>query len=131
LEKVDRFHKGALAEARTWYERTLLVERGTYTYIASLKAGICALQLGDPQAAEQHLRRASESNAGQWQPLYRLACAKSQQGDVEGALRSLKEAVAKGFNDVSTLQRDACLRPLAAEPRFQNLVRTLGGGAQR
>ena len=99
--------------------------------IASLRAGVCALGLGDPHGAEQHLRRASESDPTQWQPLYRLACAESQQGDVEAALGALEAAAAKGFADVSTLQRDACLRPLAAEPRFQILVRTLGGGAQR
>ncbi|RLB49564.1 MAG: hypothetical protein DRH23_06255, partial [Deltaproteobacteria bacterium] len=125
------FHKNELAEARSWYEKTLLVEPGNYTYIASLKAGVCALRLGDPHGAEQHLRRASESDPRQWQPLYRLACAESQQGDVEAALRALEAAAAKGFADVSTLQGDACLRPLAAEPRFQILVRTLGGGAQR
>jgi arylsulfatase A-like enzyme/Tfp pilus assembly protein PilF len=124
------FHKNELAEARTWYEKILSVAPGKYTYMASLRAGDCALRLGDPQGAEQHLRRASESEPGQWQPLYRLACAESQQGDVEAALRALEAAAAKGFADVSTLQRDACLRPLAAKPRFQNLVRTLGGGAQ-
>lgn len=125
------FHKNELAEARSWYEKTLLVEPGNYTYIASLKAGVCALGLGDPHGAEQHLRRASESDPRQWQPLYRLACAESQQGDVEAALRALEAAAAKGFADVSTLQGDACLRSLAAQPRFQILVRTLGGGAQR
>ena len=125
------FHKNELAEARSWYEKTLLVEPGNYTYMASLRAGVCALRLGDPHGAEQHLRRASESDPRQWQPLYRLACAESQQGDVEAALRALEAAAAKGFADVSTLQGDACLRPLAAEPRFQTLVRTLGGGAQR
>jgi len=125
------FHKNELAEARTWYEKILSVAPGKYTYMASLRAGDCALRLGDPQGAEQHLRRASESEPGQWQPLYRLACAESQQGDVEAGLRALEAAAAKGFADVSTLQRDACLRPLAAEPRFQTLVRTLSGGAQR
>ena len=125
------FRENELAEARVWYEKTLSVAPGKYTYTASLRAGICALRLGDPQGAEQHLRRASESDPGQWQPLYRLACAESQQGDVEAALRALEAAAAKGFADVSTLQRDACLRSLAAEPRFQTLVRTLSGGAQR
>ncbi|RZV52443.1 MAG: tetratricopeptide repeat protein [Deltaproteobacteria bacterium] len=125
------FQKGDFAEARNWYEKTLSIERGNYTYVASLKAGICALQLGDPHGAEPHLRRASKTNPAQWQPLYRLACAEAQQGDVEAALRALETAAAKGFNDVSKLQRDACLRPLAAKPGFQNLVRTLGGGALR
>ena len=125
------FRKGELAEARSWYEKILLVAPRNYTYIASLRAGVCALGLGDPHGAEQHLRRASESDPTQWRPLYRLACAESRQGDVEAALRALEAAAAKGFADVSTLQRDACLRPLAAEPRFQILVRTLGGGAQR
>jgi len=125
------FRKNELAEARVWYEKTLSVAPGKYTYMASLRAGICALRLGDPQGAEQHLRRASESDPRQWQPFYRLACAESQQGEVEAALRALEAAAAKGFTDVSTLQRDACLRPLAAEPRFQILVRTMGGGGQR
>jgi len=124
------FRKGELAEARSWYEKTLLVAP-QYTYIASLRAGVCALGLGDPQGAEQHLRRASESWPTQWQPFYRLACAETQQGDMEAALRALETAAAKGFADVSMLQGEACLRPLAAEPRFETLVRRLGGGAQR
>jgi tetratricopeptide (TPR) repeat protein len=125
------YRKGELAKARSWYERALAVAPGNYTYIASLRAGVCALGLGDPQGAEQHLRRASESDPTQWEPLYRLACAELQQGDVEAALRALEAAVAGGFADVSTLQRDPCLRPLAAKPRFQILVRRLGAGAQR
>ena len=124
------FQKGELAEARSWYEKTLSVERGNYTYMASLRAGICALRLGDPQGAEPHLRRASESNPAQWQPLYHLACAESQQGDTDAALRALEAAAAKGFADVSKLQGDACLRPLATEQRFQSLVATMAGAAQ-
>jgi choline-sulfatase len=124
------FSKGELAEARSWYEKALLVAPGNYTYIASLRAGVCALGLGDPKGAEQHLRRASQSDATQWEPLYRLACAKSQQGDVAAALHALEAAAARGFADVSTLQGDACLHPLAAEPRFQVLLRALSGGAQ-
>jgi len=76
------FRKGELAKARSWYEKTMSVAPGKYTYIASLRAGVCALGLGDPHGAEQHLRRASESAPTQWQPLYRLACAESQLGDV-------------------------------------------------
>lgn len=125
------FRKRELAEARSWYEKALLVAPGSYTYVASLRAGVCALGLGDPQGAEQHLRRASESDPTQWQPLYLLACAETQQGDVEAAVRALEAAAVKGFSDASTLQHDACFQPLAAEPKFQTLVRTLGGAAQR
>ena len=132
------YGKGDLPEARSWFEKALLVtpnrhpsHAGNYTYIAAMRAAMCALELRDPQGAEQHLRRASESEPSQWRPLYHLACAELQQGDAEAALRALEAAAAKGFADVSTLQGDACLRPLAAEPRFQSLVRTLAGGAQR
>jgi Flp pilus assembly protein TadD len=131
------FEKGELAEARTWYEKTLMVASDrsrspslNYTYIASLRAGVCALGLGDPEGAEQHLRRASESEPTLWRPLYRLACAEARQGDLEGALRALQAAAAQGFTNVSALQRDACLRPLVAEPGFQAFVRTLAGRAQ-
>ena len=131
------FEKGELAEARSWYERTLTVapDRSrspslNYTYIASLRAGVCALGLGDPEGAEQHLRRANESEPTLWRPLYRLACAEVRQGDLQGALGALQAAAAKGFTNVSTLQRDACLRPLAAEPGFQAFVRTLASRAQ-
>lgn len=132
------FEKGELAEARSWYERTLTVapDRSrspslNYTYIASLRAGVCALGLGDPEGAAQHLRRASASEPTRWRPLYRLACAEARQGDLEGALRALQAAAAKGFTSVSTLQRDACLRPLVAEPGFQAFVRRLAGRTQR
>ena len=125
------FRKGELAQAQSWYEKTLSVTRGRFTYIASLKAGVCALQLGDPQGAEQHLRRASEAEPTAWRPLYRLACAESQQGDVEAALGALEAAAANGFANAPRLQSDACLRLLAPEPRFQVLVSTLGGGTPR
>jgi tetratricopeptide (TPR) repeat protein len=120
------YRKGELAKSRSWYEKALAVAPGNYTYIASLRAGVCALGLRDPEGAAQHLRRASESDPSQWEPLYRLACAESQQGDFKAALRALDAAAARGFKDVSTLQNDACLRPLATEPRFQALVRALG-----
>jgi tetratricopeptide (TPR) repeat protein len=129
------YGKGELAEARGWFEKALLVtpnrhpsHAGNYTYIAAMRAAMCALELQDPQGAEQHLRRASESEPTQWRPFYHLACAESQQGDVEAAIRALEAAAARGFSDVSTLQGDGCLRPLAAEPRFRALLRTLGGG---
>lgn len=121
--------KGELDEARGWYEKALVVAPGDYS--ASLQAGLCALRLGDLQGAEQHLRRASKVDRRQWQPLYSLACVESQQGDVEAALRYLENAAAKGFDDASTLQRDACMQSLAAEPGFQGLVRALGDRAQR
>jgi len=132
------FRKGELAEARRWYEAALLAapDRSrspslNYIYVASLRAAACALELGDPSGAEQHLRRASESEPTMWQPLYRLACAQTQQGGVEAALRSLEAAATKGFANASVLQSDPCLRPLAAEPGFQLLVRTLSGAARR
>ncbi|MEM7136562.1 MAG: sulfatase-like hydrolase/transferase [Myxococcota bacterium] len=129
------FSKGDLAEARRWFEGATRVapERhpshaGNYAYVASMRAAICALELKDPKGAKQHLRRAGESEPSAWRPLYHLACADLQQGDAEAALVALEAAAAKGFTNATILQGDACLRPLATEPRFQGLVRTLGGG---
>ena len=123
------FEKGEFAEARSWYEKALAVAPGSYG--ASLKAGLCAFRLSDLYGAKQHLRRASESDPTQWQPLYSLACVESLQGDVASALRYLEHAAAKGFADASMLQRDACMHSLSVEPRFQGLVRGLGNRAQR
>ncbi|MEM7136566.1 MAG: sulfatase-like hydrolase/transferase [Myxococcota bacterium] len=124
------FRKGQFEQAQDWYRKTLEVAP-EYTYIASLRGGVCALQLGDPKGAKQQLRRASDAWPARPDPHYHLACAESQQGNREAAVGALQTAVAKGFRNVSKLQSDACLQPLATEPGFQNLVSTLGGGAQR
>ncbi len=65
---------------------------------------------------------------------YNLACLKCARGDTDAALEALGTAVAEGFNDVETLDRDPDLEPLRKLPRFKELgdeVRKQAEAAQR
>lgn len=65
---------------------------------------------------------------------YNLACLKCARGDADAALEALGTAVAEGFIDVETLDRDPDLEPLRKLPRFKELgdeVRKQAEAAQR
>ena len=55
--------------------------------------------------------------------LYDLACARSIVGDVAGSEVYLRRAWKAGFRDVSTIQVDADLRNLRADPAFVRFMR--------
>jgi tetratricopeptide (TPR) repeat protein len=123
------FRKQKFEEAQRWYEKALGVAPGNYA--ASLQAGLCALYLGDPSTAEPHLLEASQADPSRWQPLYKLACARAQQGDSDGALSYLEGAATKGFADSVKLLSDPCMASLSNEPRFMSLLGALDATVRR
>ena len=57
--------------------------------------------------------------------LYNLACSRSLQEDVEGALRYLRKAIRNGYRDFDWAREDRDLENLRKDPRFEKLL----GGA--
>jgi Flp pilus assembly protein TadD len=55
--------------------------------------------------------------------LYDLACARSIAGDSAGSLAYLRRAWTSGFRDVNTIQVDADLRNLRADPAYVRFMR--------
>lgn len=57
--------------------------------------------------------------------LYNLACSLALTGRTEEAFRTLDRAILHGYDDAEHLAEDADLSPLHADPRFEQLVRSL------
>jgi tetratricopeptide (TPR) repeat protein len=57
--------------------------------------------------------------------LYNLACSRSLQMDIEGALEHLKKSIRNGYRNFSWAREDEDLANLRKDPRFERL---LGGG---
>jgi tetratricopeptide (TPR) repeat protein len=57
--------------------------------------------------------------------LYNLACAYSLNGKKKKALKTLKEAVKEGFNNLSLMKTDKDLDPLRNNPGFQQILRQM------
>lgn len=53
---------------------------------------------------------------------YNLACIHAIQGDKDGAIEALAEAIDAGFSDLAWAAKDGDLAPLRADPRFAQLV---------
>lgn len=51
----------------------------------------------------------------------------AQAGDLDGAIRALREAWELGFNRFEQLQGDPTLAPLRGDPRFQALIHEIAG----
>jgi len=60
--------------------------------------------------------------------LYNLACAEALLGRGEAAIRTLKEAVAAGYNNVSHMISDADLASLQPHVEFRSLVEQMKSG---
>lgn len=61
--------------------------------------------------------------AGQLQ----LAKRAAQRGDLDGALRGIRAAVANGFNRFEQLEEDPAWDPIARQPRFRALIAEIAG----
>lgn len=56
---------------------------------------------------------------------YNLACSLALMGKGSDALRVLRQAIARGYQDVRWLKKDPDLKSLHANPAFQKLVHEL------
>jgi tetratricopeptide (TPR) repeat protein len=118
------FRKRRFDDALIWYEKAASV--APENFAAALQAGLCALSLDDRNTAERYFVQANEADPSRWQPLYSLACVRAQQQDSDAALGYLEAAVGKGFRNASRMRSDPCILSLAGEPRFIDLMRTMG-----
>ncbi len=53
---------------------------------------------------------------------YNQACVATLEGDVGGAMTSLRQAVELGYDDVRTLESDEDLKPLRGTPAYKRLI---------
>lgn len=65
--------------------------------------------------------RPEQLTAKRW-AFYNLACIRSIQGDKDGAIESLADAVDAGFSDLAWAAKDGDLAALRADPRFGQLI---------
>lgn len=65
--------------------------------------------------------RPEQLTAKRW-AYYNLACIRSIQGDKDGAIEALAEAVDAGFSDLAWAAKDGDLAPLREDPRFARLI---------
>ncbi|MBK6941178.1 MAG: hypothetical protein IPH13_13450 [Planctomycetes bacterium] len=65
--------------------------------------------------------RPEQLTAKRW-AYYNLACIRSIQGDRDGAIEALAEAVDAGFSDLAWAAKDGDLAPLRDDPRFARLI---------
>lgn len=86
--------------------------------------GLARLQLGQPSEAISPLERAVALGA-EAATRYNLACALALTGEQGKALEALAGALAAGFADRGTLERDTDLDSLRDSPRFRELLESL------
>lgn len=90
--------------------------------------GVRAMEAGDHRLAIMMFELATRASAGH--PMnpgehYNLACAYAVSGQANNALKSLRLAVDKGFNDIELLESDKGLDSLRSKPQFAVIVEEL------
>lgn len=86
-------------------------------------AGIAAVESGDLDRAEAYFRAHAEQDPTTFTPWYNLAAVAALRNDPYEAEQHLAKAIALGFSDVRTLQRDPHLATLRETDFFAELVR--------
>jgi tetratricopeptide (TPR) repeat protein len=76
---------------------------------------------GDADAARAQMMRERLKQAG-GVAHYNLACVRARQGAAAEAVAELRQAVERGFSDVSALNRDPDLAMVRSAPGFQDVV---------
>lgn len=87
----------------------------------SIGAAVAA-RLGLADTVRDWTKRALAARPGEFGIIYCLACAYSQLGDREEALRLLDEAVHSGRGNLSWIEKDADWEPLRDDPRFIAII---------
>ena len=86
--------------------------------------GFRAMASGDYERAAAHFREHAELEPGNFAPRYNLACALSMLGRTDEALRSLEEAIERGFLDLGYIRRDRSLGAVRSTDRFAEIERS-------
>ncbi|MHC4599949.1 MAG: TPR end-of-group domain-containing protein [Planctomycetota bacterium] len=117
LQRVSEIdpHKAVRVQAR----RTL-----AGLVIARLNGEGCErMARGEFDEAEAKFKEMLRLDPGNPIALYNLACSRSLQEDVEGALQYLRNAIRNGYRDFAWARIDKDLENLRKDPRFEKLLR--------
>lgn len=90
--------------------------------------GVAELNVRDLDRAVEHLSKARKLQPKREEIRYALAAAHALRGDREAALEHLEAAITLRPQNRFQARHDADFQPLAADPRFLNLVNTHGDG---
>ena len=82
-------------------------------------------QLGEPARGLEWAGRALAMDPAEPVTLYNVACFYALQGQIEGALDCLENALKHGFAQKEWIEHDADLAPLHGHPRYQALLQAL------
>jgi serine/threonine protein kinase/Flp pilus assembly protein TadD len=82
-------------------------------------------QLGEPARALEWAGRALAMDPEEPVTLYNVACVYALQGQIEGALDCLENAVKHGFAHKAWIEHDSDLSSLHGQPRYQALLQTM------
>ncbi len=128
--RIADFHydRKDFSKALRYYEKSL--ERLPGDFRSLIQAGNSARRLSDMPKGRQYYERAAKLRPDSWIPRYNMACLKSLNGDVDGALVALREAVGKGLPSKDLLRTDGDLKNVRSNRGFGAIVAAVrpGGG---
>jgi arylsulfatase A-like enzyme/Flp pilus assembly protein TadD len=84
------------------------------------------LESGDLERALATAEELIRDGNGSAQVYYNKACALSRSGDVDGSFEAIRRAISRGYDDFLQLNRDPELEALRKDPRFPELLETVG-----
>jgi spermidine synthase len=119
-----------LAAAGEAVQAVATVRQAAHRFPHSLTAlgmtGAWALEVHGPDAALPYLLKAWIMRPENPEAGYHLARAYSLRGDTTRALVFLETAIRLGFNDRARIEASPAFAPLAADPRFRELIDGIG-----
>ena len=81
--------------------------------------------VGEPEVAEQWLKRALEIDPNDSVVLYNVACNYTILGKIDTALNYLEQAVENGTVSLAWMRNDEDLKNLRGHPRYEELLQKL------
>lgn len=109
-------------------DRALSTRAFNQLWIQGIEDGQEELRQSHLLQAEVYFEIMGESVPDHPWPLLMLAQVRVKTGNKKGAIKALEEAVKNGLKNPVNLTQNPDLQPLAAEPAFQKIVESLGGG---
>jgi adenylate cyclase len=109
-------------KARPIFEKYLKLNPDDF-YHASTYASIL-FWLGDSSAALAETLRLLKTGID-GQPRYNLSCLLCDLGELDLALKELRETVERGYSDLETLHTDTDLDPIRSHPEFSEIVQLM------
>jgi tetratricopeptide (TPR) repeat protein len=93
-------------------------------FITRLNSEGCGfMERGEYDEGEAKFKEMLRLDPGNPIALYNLACSRSLQEDIDGALEYLRQALRNGYRDFAWAREDKDLANLREDPRFEQLLR--------